>query len=64
MLSYLYPISSDATCLHDIQNSTWYQRYIGLSGLSSYPSFPISALFAILPSPLSSHYDLFTFGRS
>ena len=43
MLSYLCPISSDATCLHDIQNSTWYQRYIGLPGPSSYPSLPISA---------------------
>jgi len=60
MLSYLYPISSDATCLHDIQNSTWYQRYIGLRGLSSYPSFPISASFAILSItavfPLRSFY--------
>jgi hypothetical protein len=45
MLSYLYdPISSDA-CLLDIQNSTWYyQRYIGLSGLFSYPTLPYPAL--------------------
>ena len=61
MLSYLCLISSDA-CLHDIQNSTWYQRYIGLPGLPSYPSLPISALFAIISIavfPLRS----FTFGR-
>jgi hypothetical protein len=59
MLSYLHPISSDATCPHDIQNSTWYQRYIGLPG-PSYPSFPISALFAIISItavfPLRSFY--------